>query len=164
MRGGYSWSEASSIVFFDAVLKQVSGSYCVDRDQVFIVGHSLGGWFANKLACVRSDVIRGMASVGGPGYGGACNAPAASLIFQNTNDQLVSYASGKFAQTNRRSANTCGNATETVKVGVNSCTQWKDCTTGNPVTWCEGYGTYQNDPHGWPNSGGTAILDYFRKL
>jgi hypothetical protein len=32
------------------------------------------------------------------------------------------------------------------------------------VTWCEGYSTYQNDPHGWPTSWGNAILEYFRNL
>lgn len=51
--GGYSWSDASNIIFFDAILQQISDNYCINRDHVFIVGHSLGGWFANKLACVR---------------------------------------------------------------------------------------------------------------
>lgn len=164
VKGGYSWAEASSVTFFDAILKQVSSSYCVDRDHVFVVGHSLGGWFANKLACVRGDVLRGMASVGGPGYGGACNGPVASLIYQNSNDQLVPYASGKYAQTVRRDVNTCGAATVNVTIGSNTCKQWKDCSTGNPVTWCEGYPTLQNDPHGWPTAGGVSMLDYFRKL
>lgn len=105
-----------------------------------------------------------MASVGGPGYGGSCTGPVASLIYQNSNDQLVPYASGKYAQTVRRDANACGAATVNVTVGGNSCKQWKDCSTGNPVTWCEGYSTLHNDPHGWPTTGGVSILDYMRKL
>ncbi len=91
--GGYSWSAYSNVIFFDAILKEISDNYCINRDQVFVVGHSLGGWFANKLACVRGDVINGMTSVGGPGYGGNCTGPVASLLFQNVNDPLVSLAS-----------------------------------------------------------------------
>ncbi|EKD44387.1 MAG: hypothetical protein ACD_71C00154G0004 [uncultured bacterium (gcode 4)] len=162
--GGYSWSAAANVEFFDAILQQVSNSYCINRDQIFIVGHSLGGWFANKLACLRWDVINGMSSVGGPWYAGNCTGPVASLIFQNVNDPLVSLASGKYAEKIRKAANQCTNVSTSVTVGSLSCKQWNDCTTGNPVTWCEGYSTYQNDPHGWPISGGTVILNWFRGL
>lgn len=162
--GGYSWSDASNVVFFDAILKQVSDNYCVNRDQVFVIGHSLGGWFANKLACVRGDVINGMTSVGGPGYSGSCAGPVASLLFQNVNDPLVPLASWKYAEATRKSVNECSNTSTPIMIGPFQCKQWNDCSTGNPVTWCEWYPTYQNDPHGWPIGGGTAILNFFRSL
>jgi len=127
------------------------------------VGHSLGGWFANKLACLRGDVIAGVSTVGGPGYAGACTGPAASLIFQNSNDPLVGYASGKYAETMRKVANQCDNTFKEVSVGALFCKQWA-CATGNPVIWCEGYGSQQNDPHGWPTVGGAAMLNFFRGL
>lgn len=162
--GGYSWSDPSNVVFFDAILQQVSDSYCINRDRVFVVGHSLGGWFANKLACVRGEVIHAMTSVGGPGYGGNCTGPVASLLFQNVNDPLVSLSSGKYAEATRKAINQCDNVSTPITIGSFQCKQWNDCYTGNPVTWCEGYGTLQNDPHGWPTSGGTSILNFFRGL
>lgn len=91
--GGRSWSEAESITFFDAVIEQISEAYCVDRSKVFVVGHSLGGWFTHKLACLRGEVIRGMAGVGSAGYSGNCTGPVASLLYQNVDDKLSSYAS-----------------------------------------------------------------------
>jgi polyhydroxybutyrate depolymerase len=152
VKGGYSWSDYSNVVLFDAILQQISDNYCINRNHVFVAGHSLGGWFANKLTCLRGDVINGMASIGGPGFGGNCTGPAASLIFQNANDKLVPYASGKYAETTRKNTNQCGNTTTDIMIGSFQCKKWSDCSTGNPVTWCEGYSTYQNDPHGWPTS------------
>lgn len=52
VKGGFSWG-GGSIKFFDAMLQQISNNYCISRDQVFVVGHSLGASFANQLACVR---------------------------------------------------------------------------------------------------------------
>jgi poly(3-hydroxybutyrate) depolymerase len=39
--GGYSWSEFESIIFFDAIITEISDAYCVDRSKIYIVGHSL---------------------------------------------------------------------------------------------------------------------------
>ena len=105
-----------------------------------------------------------MTSVGGPGYGGNCTGPVASLIFQNVNDPLVLLASGKYAEATRKSVNECGNTTTDIMQGPFQCKQWNNCSTGNPVIWCEGYSTLQNDPHGWPISGGLSMLNYFRSL
>jgi polyhydroxybutyrate depolymerase len=46
--------------FFDEIVATYSEEYCIDMDQVFVVGHSLGGWFTNTLACARGHMIRGM--------------------------------------------------------------------------------------------------------
>ena len=149
--GGYSWSDYSNIKFFDAILEQLSDNYCISRDQVFIVGHSLGGWFSNRLACVRGDVLRGMTAVAGPGYSGNCTGPVASLLFHNQKDLLVSYTSGKNAEAIRKTVNQCSNTiSKEVTIGSLKCKEWQNCSTGNPVVWCEGYSTYQNDPHSWP--------------
>ncbi len=92
VKGGYSWSEYSNIKFFDAMIDQIAANYCIDRNQIDIVGHSLGGWFANKLACLRGDVIHGLFVVGGPSYSGECTGPVATLLMHRTDDALVPYA------------------------------------------------------------------------
>jgi len=48
---------------FDQLLKEFEDKYCIDKDQVFVVGHSLGAWFTNTLSCARGNVIRAIGSV-----------------------------------------------------------------------------------------------------
>ena len=60
----FSWSEKENMTFIDAVLKQVSENYCISRNQVSIVGHSLGGWMAQRIACLRGEFVSGLAVVG----------------------------------------------------------------------------------------------------
>lgn len=92
VKGGFSWSEYSNVQFFDAMIDQIASNYCIDRNQIDIVGHSLGGWFANKLACLRGDIIRGAVVVGGPSYSGECTGPVATLLMHKADDALVPYA------------------------------------------------------------------------
>ena len=70
--GGFSWSDpgdgAGSLrdyALFDAVLAELGSRYCIDPGRVFLVGHSLGAWFVNSLACARGDRVRAVASVAG---------------------------------------------------------------------------------------------------
>lgn len=158
--GGYSWG-GGSVKLFDAMIQQISSNYCVNRDQVFVVWHSLGASFANQLACVRWDVIHGVSAVAGPGFSGTCTGPAASLLFHRTDDKLVPYQSWKTAEKIHITENSCSNKTVNITIGTFACKQRTDCSTGNPVVWCEGYSTYQNDPHGWPVGWGGAILGFF---
>jgi polyhydroxybutyrate depolymerase len=149
----FSWSEKDNLTFFDSILLEVSDNYCVNRDDIFIVGHSLGGWFTQKLACLRGDLVKGMVAVGSGGYKSDCTGPVTTLLYQNVNDHLSSYASGKSAEQIRLTVNQCGPETEDVKVGPLTCKKYTDCSPGNSVTWCEGYTGYRNDPHSWPTSG-----------
>ncbi len=162
--GSRSWSQAENITFFDGVIQQVSNTYCINRSNVFLVGHSLGGWFTHKLACLRGEVVHAMAGVGSAGYSAACTGQAASLLYQNVNDQLSSYANGVGGREIRKTVNGCKSETETVTIGSLSCQKWTDCTTGNPVVWCEWYSGLGGDPHSWPTWWGPAILDFFRGL
>jgi poly(3-hydroxybutyrate) depolymerase len=153
------------VTFFDMIVRDIWDNYCIDRSRVFIAAHSLGAWFASKLACVRGDIIRGMSIVGGGGWTSSCNpTPTASLIYQNADDPLSSPATARATEKTMKTVNTCSAKTEPITIGSLTCQKWTDCTTGNPVIWCEWYGTYGNDPHGWPNSGGSSMLDFFRGL
>ncbi len=156
------------------MIQEVSSNYCINRDQLFLVGHSLGGWFTQKLACVRGEEVNAMAVVGSGGYGSTCTGPATSLFFQNVNDHLSSYASGVSARDTRLKVNECSDSTETVQIGPLTCTKYNSCSAENSVTWCEGYTGYGGDPHSWPTgergsrgyseTGGTWILEFFRGL
>ena len=168
----FSWSEKENMTFIDAVLKQVSDNYCVNRNEIYAIGHSLGGWMAQRIACLRGEFINGLAAVGSGGFTGACTGPAPSLFFQNVDDHLSSYASGVSARNTRLKVNECSeSSTENVQIGSLTCTKYNSCSSGNPVVWCEGYTGYNNDPHSWPTGGswqspggGTWILEFFKGL
>jgi len=161
----YSWSSEENITFVDTIIRDVTDSHCVDRGQVHIVAHSLGAWFASRLACTRGDTFRSMAIVWGGGYTSACNdTPTASLIFQRADDRLSSPATARATESKMKLVNKCGATTEPIIIGGNSCQKWRDCSTGNPVVWCENYSTYGNDAHSWPTGGGGAIVEWMRGI
>lgn len=160
-----SWIEEENITFFDTIVRDIWDNYCIDRSQIYLVAHSFGAWFASKLACMRWDIIRGMGIVGGGGWSTSCNdTPTAALIYQNANDQLSPASTARITEKIMKNSNTCGEKTESIKIGSLTCQKWLDCSTGNPVIWCEWYKTYWNDPHSWPLNGGTDILNFFRGL
>lgn len=170
----FSWSEKENMIFVDAILEQVSDNYCINRDKVYAIGHSLGGWMAQRIACLRGEFISGLAVVGSGPFTGACTGPAPSIFFQNVDDQLSSYASGKSAESLRIKVDECSDQTQSVQIGPLTCMKRTDCSTDNSVTWCEGYTGYGSDPHSWPvwvrgsrgysETGGAWILDYFKEL
>lgn len=68
----FSWSEKENMTFIDAILKQVSDNYCINRNEIYAIGHSLGGWMAQRIACLRGEFLNGLAVVGSGGFTGAC--------------------------------------------------------------------------------------------
>ena len=161
----YSWSSEENITFIDTIIRDITDSYCVDRAEIHIVGHSLGAWFSSKLACTRGDMFRSMTIVWGGGWTSACNdTPTASLIFQRADDPLSSPTTARVTENKMKLINKCGNLTESITIWGKNCQKWKDCSTGNPVIWCENYSTLGNYPHSWPTGGGAAILEWMRGL
>ena len=56
-------SQLRDFQLFDQLVAEFGDQYCIDMDQIYVVGHSLGAWFTNSLACARGDVIRAIGSV-----------------------------------------------------------------------------------------------------
>ncbi len=161
----FSWSNESNILMIDTMLSDIWKNHCIDRSEIYIVAHSLGAWFASKLSCVRWDVFRGMAIVGGGWWSSGCNnTPTATLIFQNQNDPLSPSSTARVTESKMSLINTCSVSHEKIQIGNSSCYQKKNCSLGNPVIWCENYETYGNDPHSWPRYGWDTILWFFRSV
>lgn len=51
-----------------SIIDEVSKSYSVDADRVYVIGHSNGGFMANTLACKHADRIAAVVSMAGGGY------------------------------------------------------------------------------------------------
>jgi polyhydroxybutyrate depolymerase len=153
--------------FFDELLRITQYYYCVDMKRVFVVGHSLGAYFANSVACARAGVVRAVASLAGGLQTFQCRAPVASLLFHNPQDNLVAISEGEKARdvfiaadgVSRRASATSGVLAEF------NCTWYSG---SNPVVWCpHGFSTSYDGsyyPHTWPDKTAQAIAYFFSSL
>ena len=162
--GPYTWHEAESIDFIDAMLYEVSESLCINKSQIHIVWHSLWAYLSNKLACLRWDRITTMTAVAWPGYLSECSWPVASLILHNAKDSLVAYSQWTKALEIRRNINDCKWEPKSLNISGFNCQQWSQCSAWNPVTFCSEYTTYWDVPHSRPKKWSQLIFEYNESL
>ncbi len=171
--GSYSWAapgdpSAPDLALFDAVVARISSLYCIDRTQVFAVGHSLGAWYANSLGCARGDVLRAIGTIAGSVRRTGCRGGVAALLFHNPRDRHVSYRDGLTARDLLRARN--GVETPAAQLSFDGfvCQRYGASAASNPVLWCpytsnrSHAGNYY--PHHWPDGAGRAIMDFFASL
>lgn len=168
---GYTWGGKKDQAFFDAMLAKMSESYCIDLDEVYVVGHSLGGSMTNELACVRGDVIRGIATVGGGAVKqNNCSGPVAAMIWHNPKDNLVPFSSGIIARDNIKRQNQLGDNNSPTEPAYAHCVIYKDGQPDAPLVWCphtqdnETYGSKAYYPHLWPTNAGQEMWKFFEGL
>lgn len=172
--GSFSWSDpndkASSIrdlAFFDAIVETLADKYCINMDQIYTVGHSLGAWMANTVACMRGDVVRASATVGGDSVFATCTGPTAGFIAHNPKDMLASFAATEKARDKRIETNGCMKTSQKSEPEALSCVKYDGCTE-NPVLFCahhidtDEHGTYY--PHTWPENTAQYIKNFFDDL
>jgi polyhydroxybutyrate depolymerase len=156
------------VTFFDRIVEELGNMYCLDLDRISVVGHSLGAWMANTVACVRGDVVMASATVGGDSVITDCAGPAAAMIIHNPDDNLAPFSGAERVRRLRTAANNC--AWEMVQSGPAdlSCTRHPGCAGGNDVLWCPH--TIDTDeqgnwyPHTWPRSTAGHMAAFLRGL
>ena len=84
----YNYSATGDdVLFFDALLKQLTASRCIDTGRVFAAGYSSGSWLINTLTCVRGDKFRAVGTVsGGTGGKGTCVGKFARTFIHDADD------------------------------------------------------------------------------
>jgi len=151
---------------FDQLLKEISNTYCINMDQVFVVGHSLWARFTNTLSCTRGDVIRAIWSVGGWTTINDCSWPVAAMIMHNPNDRLASFRSGEIARDQLLEQNSCGWETKPIGPPEGNCVLYTQCQSDAPVIRCphtvdmDHRGVYY--PHNRPDFAGQLIRDFLQ--
>jgi polyhydroxybutyrate depolymerase len=146
--GGYGWewweTSGADYAFFDAMLADIGEHACVDNQRIFLQGHSNGAYFAQMLACLRGDFVRGVASSSGamPIDAAACQGPVGAFLINGTADTVVPIAEARGARDRWLTLNGCANTTQP---HGDQCVQYDDCSSA-PVVWCE-------HPGGHPESG-----------
>jgi polyhydroxybutyrate depolymerase len=174
-QGTFSWAnpgdkaqEIRDIAFFDVLVERLAEDYCIDMDRISVVGHSLGAWMANTVACVRGDVVMASATVGGDSVQTTCAGPAAAMIIHNPKDNLAPFSGAEKVRKLRAETNFC--AWETVNTGPTElkCVRHDTCAGGNDILWCPH--TIDTDergvfyPHTWPRGTGGFIADFFTSI
>jgi len=150
---------------FDAIVEEFSNKYCIDKDQIYVVWHSLWARFANSLSCARGDVIRAVWSVGGSTTINKCSGPVAAMIMHNPDDNLASFAGGITARNQMLWQNGCGPETEPFTWPEKSnCVKYTNCQTDAPVVRCphsedDTRGYYY--PHTRPSFAWQMMWDFF---
>lgn len=161
--GPFNWAESENIDYFDALVSKITENYCVKRDKIFVVGHSLWGYMTYKLGCLRGDIIRAISVVWGASYAGKCEYPVATQILHRPDDHLVSYNQGEQMLRQFQKVNLCTSETQKQEFGNISQTQYS-CSWENPVVFGNDFATYANDPHSWPKWGSSFAFDFFESL
>lgn len=172
----YSWSDPGDpanalrdYAFFDALLRTYARAYCLDLSEVYVVGHSLGAWFANSLACARGEQIRGAATLGGSVSGQNCQGDVAAMLLHNPDDGLVPISRGRAARDLYLLQNELTDLRPTAsEPHAFNCQRYGAANETNPVLWCPhpfdlSYsGRYY--PHNWPPGTGQVIMAFFNSL
>ncbi len=166
--GSHYWTGDSE--FFDVMLGDLAGNYCVNLDRVFVLGHSLGSSFVNDLACVRGNEIRAVASLGGAGSNiSECTGRVASMQFHNPNDQHASFVSATYTRNWYLERNECSDDNFAIEPFWGECVSHIGCKEFAPYLWCPhevNYADYTGEyyPHTWPRATGEAMWSFFESL
>lgn len=147
---------------FDAILDEITSTYCVDEERVFSYGHSNGAYMSETFACRRPGVLRGIAPVAGgpPWQASSCPAGNETAVWlHNTRDDGVvdfdPLGLGARNYWHRRLA--CDEASEPVE--PSPCIAYDGCA--RPFHWC----VRESGGHGWPGAAtGPAIWAFFTSL
>ncbi len=173
--GSYSWWERDDppgsyrdFALFDAVVARISSLYCIDRSQIFAVGHSLGAWFVNNLGCARGDVLRAIGTIAGAMSRSDCRGGVAAMLFHNPRDRHVRYRWGLVARDLLRASNGDAKRAERLSLDGFACQRYGAAAAANPVLFCP----YTNNrghsgqyyPHHWPDGAARAMTDFFDSL
>lgn len=164
----YNWTLGKDYTFFDTMLAEYTSKYCINTDEIHIVGHSLGAWFANNLACVRGNVIRGAATLAGGRSEQNCNGPVAAMVWHNPQDNQTAFSQGEHSRDLYLRQDSCSmNAIPTSPPSGN-CIVYQSCNEFAPVVWCpHTTDTYTNGeftPHTWPRGTGQYMWEFLNGL
>ncbi len=92
----FAKSGVDDLGYLTGLVDEAIAKLRVDPQRVYVVGHSNGGFMAQRLACERADKFVAFASIAGSAQAdaGTCkpSAPVAALFIHGTKDATVSYA------------------------------------------------------------------------
>jgi poly(3-hydroxybutyrate) depolymerase len=159
---GYIWdlkNDGPDAKLFDSMVATLQDAWCVDKNSIFAVGFSYGGWAATQMAKARPTVVRAIASIagGGPAGGVGSDAPVAAMLVHGMNDTAEPPDAGEGSRDHFVATNGC--AATSQPVDPSPCQAYTGCMAGKPVQWCLHPGV-----HEIPGFVPPAIWNFFSSL
>lgn len=146
-----NYASGNDMAFFDALLEDTTGKYCVDSNRVFATGFSMGGIFVNGIGCLRGgSTVRGIIPVAGsgpnPNLGPASEADIACpsgtpkgdlavMIIHGTADTNALFKYGQWEANYWTKAEGCSSTTSNMASPYQGCVAYQGCRT--PVDFCQ---------------------------
>lgn len=161
--------------FAMATVDAIKAKVSVDAARVFATGWSSGGFFVNRLACMKSTSIRGLSShAGGAVYESDANKPhptypngfpkcpgqdkVPAFITHGLSDPAVEPASGDFDASYWAYVNGCQD--NRAATSPSPCVAHAGCPAGKPVVYCP----IPGNGHGIWKEGAKESWAFFKSL
>lgn len=146
-----NYASGGDMDFFDAVLDDTLGKYCIDSHRVFATGFSMGGIFVNGVGCLRGgSTVRGIIPVAGsgpnPNLGPASEADIACpsgtpkgdvavMIIHGTADGNALFKYAQWEANYWTRAEGCTSTTANLSSPYQGCVGYQSCRV--PVDFCQ---------------------------
>ncbi len=124
------------VALFDAMVREVEGAFCADPARRFATGYSGGAFMTHRLACVRGDVLRGVATIAGGMAGRSCRGQVAALLIHDADDGTVNISASESARDALLAANHCDVDAPRTPTAHAPCEAYAGCDEGYPVVFC----------------------------
>jgi polyhydroxybutyrate depolymerase len=89
------------VAYIEGLIDDLSASYSIDPERIYVVGHSNGGFMAHRLACDLSDRITAIVSIAGAQWFDPhkCNPTSGVAVLEvhGNEDAFVHYNGGAFS-------------------------------------------------------------------
>lgn len=88
-------TNVDDVAYLSSLVDEIKKAYAIDPKRIFVVGHSNGGYMANRLACDRADLFAAVVSWAGANFGdpSRCrpSAPIGYLQIHGTSDDIIPF-------------------------------------------------------------------------
>lgn len=153
------WNEGGNdMLFFSAMLENLTNNLCVDQDRIFSTGFSFGGMMSYTVG-YQFDVFRAIAPCSGNltviPHDDNNTEPLPIMAFHGNNDTFVTTSGGFDAFNQYAARNNCDTATE--PMDPSPCVSYQGCDV--PTIWCEFPGGHEP----W-NQQPAAIWEFFSQF
>ena len=96
----FEGKKIDDVGYIKGLIQEVSRVYNVDRDRIYLIGHSNGGYMSYRMACEVSELLAGIVSLAGATYAkrDVCKPSVKVSVLQihGTKDSAVKYEGGSF--------------------------------------------------------------------
>jgi polyhydroxybutyrate depolymerase len=130
-------AESIDVDFFDALVDHIGERACIDRTRIHTWGYSRGGYFANLIACVRGDIVRGSsaAAAGMPLETEDCVGPVSHFFVRGMDDEVVPEIEPRLALQAWLALDGCSE--QWTPAYHPDCKLYDDCSSDASVVYCE---------------------------